>query len=80
MTKEELKTIICAGLECSYLEVQGDDGRHFRATIVSPAFEGLMKVKQHQMVYATLGNRMQTDEIHALELKTFSPIKWAEQA
>lgn len=76
MTREELKAVISAGLECSHLEVMGDDDRHFKAIVVSPAFEGLSMVKQHQMVYATLGNRMQTDEVHALELKTFAPSKW----
>jgi acid stress-induced BolA-like protein IbaG/YrbA len=31
------------------------------------------------MVYATLGQRMQTDEVHALSMKTFTPAEWAQQ-
>ena len=66
---------IRAGLACTYLEVQGD-GAHFEAVIVSPAFAGLTRVRQHQLVYAALGDRMR-DEIHALSMKTFSPDEWA---
>jgi acid stress-induced BolA-like protein IbaG/YrbA len=30
------------------------------------------------MVYATLGERMKTDEIHALSMKTYTPAEWAQ--
>jgi acid stress-induced BolA-like protein IbaG/YrbA len=66
---------IRAGLACTHLEVSGD-GAHFDAVIVSPAFAGLTRVRQHQLVYAALGERMR-EEIHALSMKTFSPEEWA---
>ena len=66
---------IRAGLACTHLEVSGD-GAHFDAVVVSPAFEGLTRVRQHQLVYAALGERMR-EEIHALSMKTFSPQEWA---
>ena len=66
---------IRAGLACTHLEVSGD-GAHFDAVIVSPAFMGLSRVRQHQLVYAALGERMR-EEIHALSMKTFSPEEWA---
>ena len=66
---------IRAGLACTHLEVSGD-GAHFDAVVVSPAFEGLTRVRQHQLVYAALGSRMR-EEIHALSMKTFSPEEWA---
>jgi acid stress-induced BolA-like protein IbaG/YrbA len=31
------------------------------------------------MVYATLGQRMHTDEVHALSMKTYTPAEWATQ-
>jgi acid stress-induced BolA-like protein IbaG/YrbA len=58
--------------------VEGD-GRHWYATIVSEEFEGLRLIKRHQRVYATLGSRMHTDEVHALSMKTFTPNEWATQ-
>lgn len=48
------------------------DDDHLRATVVSPAFEGLSLVDQHQLVYDALGEHMTTD-IHALELSTDTP-------
>ena len=79
MTADLLKSLIAAGLSCEHLEVTGD-GRHWFATLVSAEFEGQRAIARHQRVYATLGNRMQSDEVHALSMKTFTPAEWAVQA
>ena len=76
MTAEELQTLIAAGLACEHIQVAGD-GRHWEAVIVSPEFEGKRPIQRHQRVYATLGARMRTDEVHALSMKTFTPAEWA---
>ena len=78
MTADQLETLIASQLPCQHLSVEGD-GRHWYATIVSTAFEGKRPIARHQQVYATLGNRMQTDEVHALSMKTFTPAEWAQQ-
>ena len=78
MTAEQLQSLIAAGLACEHIEVTGD-GRHWTAVIVSPAFEGKRLIQRHQAVYATLGNRMQTDEVHALSMQTLTPAEWAAQ-
>ncbi|KQW71118.1 hypothetical protein ASE17_16200 [Phenylobacterium sp. Root77] len=48
------------------------DGDHYRARIVSPAFAGLSRVKQHQLVYGALKGRV-GGELHALALETSAP-------
>lgn len=48
------------------------DGDHYRARIVSAAFRGLTRVRQHQLVYEALGGRM-GGELHALALTTAAP-------
>ncbi|WOP16119.1 BolA family protein [Ottowia sp. SB7-C50] len=78
MTADQLKHIIAAGLACEHLEVEGD-GRHWFATIVSAEFEGKRPIARHQRVYATLGQRMASDEVHALSMKTLTPAEWAAQ-
>ena len=78
MTAEQLRSLIAAGLACEHLEVDGD-GRHWSALVVSAEFAGLRTLQRHQKVYATLGARMQTDEVHALSIKTFTPAEWAAQ-
>jgi stress-induced morphogen len=45
------------------------DGNHYSASVVSSAFRGKSRVKQHQMVYAALKGRM-GGELHALALQT----------
>ena len=45
------------------------DGDHYRARIVSDAFRGLSRVRQHQLVYAALKGRVGGD-LHALALET----------
>jgi acid stress-induced BolA-like protein IbaG/YrbA len=76
MTAEELRSIIAAALPCEHVEVEGD-GRHWAAVVVSAEFAGLRTLQRHQRVYATLGARMHTDEVHALSIKTFTPAEWA---
>ena len=76
MTADELRSLITAGLPCEHITMEGD-GRHWFATIVSPSFEGKRLIARHQLVYATLGDRMKTDEVHALSMKTFTPAEWA---
>ena len=79
MTAEELQSIIQAGLACDHISLEGD-GRHWYATIVSPQFEGKRPIQRHQLVYATQGAKMHTDEVHALSMKTYTPAEWAKQA
>jgi acid stress-induced BolA-like protein IbaG/YrbA len=76
-TAADVQRFIAQGLACEHLEVEGD-GRHFFATIVSKEFEGLLRVRRHQRVYAALGDRMR-EEIHALSMKTLSPEEWSAQ-
>ncbi len=78
MTADELKDIIAAGLPCEHIALEGD-GRHWYATIVSSAFDGKRPIQRHQRVYATLGAKIQTDEVHALSMKTWTPSEWAAQ-
>ena len=76
MNADQLKHLIAASLNCEYITLEGD-GRHWYATIVSPEFEGLRPIARHQRVYATLGGKMATDEVHALSMKTLTPAEWA---
>jgi acid stress-induced BolA-like protein IbaG/YrbA len=79
LTAQELQDLIGAGLPCAHLQVQGD-GRHWYATLVSEEFEGKRLIQRHQRVYATLGNRMVTDEVHALSMRTYSPAEWEKMS
>ncbi|MCR6497037.1 BolA family transcriptional regulator [Thermomonas sp. S9] len=72
MNAERIRQLIETGLPGARVEVRGDDGVHFEATVVCAAFAGKLPLARHRMVYATLGERM-GGEIHALQLKTLTP-------
>jgi len=78
MNADQIKQLIAAGLACDHLTLEGD-GRHWYAVVVSQAFEGKRPIARHQQVYATLGDKMKNDEIHALSIKAFTPAEWAAQ-
>lgn len=72
MDAETIANLIQTGLPDAHVQVQGDDGVHFEATVVSAAFAGKLPLARHRMVYATLGELMGR-EIHALALTTLTP-------
>ena len=72
MNADTIKHLIEQGLPGARADVQGDDGVHFEAIVVSEAFAGKLPLARHRLVYATLGERM-GGEIHALALKTLTP-------
>ena len=64
MTADQIQTMIANGLPCEHVHVEGD-GRHWYATVVTSAFEGLRPIQRHQKVYGTLGDKMANDEVQA---------------
>ncbi len=72
MDAETIANLIQTGLPDAHVQIQGDDGVHFEATVVSAAFAGKLPLARHRMVYATLGELMGR-EIHALALTTLTP-------
>ena len=72
MNAQDIQQLIEQGLPGATVRVEGPDGVHFEATVVSEAFRGKLPLARHRLVYATLGERM-GGEIHALALKTLAP-------
>lgn len=72
MDESTVKSLIEKGMPEARVEVNGPDGVHFEALVVSAAFAGKMPLARHRMVYATLGELM-GGAIHALSLKTLTP-------
>ncbi len=74
MESDTIKQMIEAGLPGSEARVTGD-GTHFEAAVISDAFEGNNTLARHRMVYAALGDAMQS-AIHALSMRTFTKAEW----
>ena len=68
MRAEDIKELIQQGLnECTAI-VEGDDGVHFTAMVISPDFADKSRVQKQQLVYAALGNRIQFAQREQLTL------------
>ena len=74
ITQADLETILRDGFPDAQIVIEdlAGDGDHYKARIVSTAFTGLPRVRQHQLVYAALKGRM-GGELHALALETSTP-------
>ena len=74
MPASEIERLIREGIPDAEVTIRdlAGDGDHYAATVVSPSFAGMPRVRQHQRVYAALGTRM-GNELHALQLETAAP-------
>jgi stress-induced morphogen len=74
MTADEIQALIRTSLPDAEVTIEdlAGDGNHYRARVVSALFAGKSRVRQHQMVYQALGDRM-GGELHALALVTDTP-------
>ncbi len=84
-----LENKLTEGLQPEFLEVtneshehaghaHGATDSHFKAVIVSSAFEGVRMVARHQQVYKILAAEI-NNPVHALVLKTYTCEEWQKQ-
>lgn len=75
---EQVEALIKVKLPDAQVKVEDltGGGDHLQATVISAAFAGQSRVKQHQMVYSALQSEMTSEAIHALALKTYTPEAW----
>lgn len=71
MAAADIKSLILEAMPDAEIEIEdlAGDGDHYKAHIVSAAFNGKSRVQQHQLVYRALKGRM-GGELHALALET----------
>ena len=81
LSTEQVKEAIESALAGSTVIVTDMTGTsdHFDATVVWGGFEGMPRVRQHQAVYAALGDAMH-GPVHALKLSTLTPAQWEQQS
>jgi stress-induced morphogen len=74
MAADQIEALIKAAIPDAEVHIRdlAGDGDHYAARVVSPSFEGLSRIKQHQAVYSALGGRV-GGELHALQLETAVP-------
>ena len=78
MTPVEVKARIetlAPGTEAEIIDLTGTMD-HYQAIIISPAFDGKMMIEQHRMVMGILQSEIDSGEVHALTMRTFSPVQY----
>ena len=74
MRAEEINDLLKESFPNSTIKIEdlAGDGNHYSATIIAEEFNGLSRVKQHQLVYAALKGKMDGPNgvLHALALTT----------
>jgi len=69
---------VTAAIPGSKVYAFSPDGTHFQALVISDRFEEMSLVRQHQMVMNALKSDFDSDRLHALQLKTFTPQRWEQ--
>lgn len=74
MDAQTIAEMIREGIPGALVKIEDlrGDGEHYSAQVVSPAFKGLNRVQQHQLVYKALQGKM-GGELHALAIHTAPP-------
>ncbi|MCW8908083.1 MAG: BolA/IbaG family iron-sulfur metabolism protein [Sedimenticola sp.] len=75
MEIEAIVKLIESGMPGCEARVTGD-GRHFEAIVISEEFEGKSPLQKQRMVMATVKPQLESDELHALSIKTYTREQW----
>lgn len=72
---DQVRSAIAQALPDAAVEVEDltGGGDHLQVRVVSSAFAGLSRIKQHQLVYGALRSELASEAIHALALQTSTP-------
>ncbi|MFM7237981.1 MAG: BolA family protein [Cyanobium sp.] len=72
---DQVKAAIQRSLPDAAVEVEDltGGGDHLQVKVVSDAFAGLNRIRQHQLVYSALRQELASEAIHALALQTSTP-------
>ncbi|RUR42556.1 BolA family protein [Vreelandella populi] len=76
MQPNEVKALLESRIDGCEFHIQGE-GCNFQVIAVGEAFEGLSPVKRQQLVYSALSDEIASGALHAISIKTFTPVQWS---
>ena len=77
MITDEVEARIALAIVPSEVTARGDSSR-MEVTVVSPAFEGVSRVRKQQLVYAAIGELIKSGALHAVTIRALTPAERAE--
>ena len=79
-TTDTITQTLQAAIPGARVFASSPDGVHFQAVVVSPSFEGLPLVAQHRLVMSALRGELDSNRVHAMQLKTMTPDQYRKAA
>lgn len=78
METSAIEELLKNELNLEEVYVKGE-GSHYQVIAVSDQFAELSRVKQQQLIYAPLNDKIADGTIHALSIKVFTPERWRQE-
>ena len=78
MENPQIAALLTETLGLSEVHVD-NQGTHYTVMAIGECFEGLSRVKRQQIVYAPLSELIADGTIHAVSIKTFTPVLWQRE-
>jgi stress-induced morphogen len=75
MSPDEIKNrieMLAPGTKVTITDLTGTQN-HYEATVISSVFEGRPKIEQHRIVFEIVKSEVESGDVHALSLKTYTP-------
>lgn len=77
MIADEVRERVARAIVPSEVTAQGDASR-MEVVVVSPAFEGVSRVRKQQLVYAAIAELIRDGALHAVTIRAYTPAERAE--
>lgn len=77
MNSDSVKILLEDKLAGCQIEVEVN-GSHYNLTVIGNIFEGKRPVQRQQLVYSALQDQIAAGDIHAVNMKTYTPQEWQQ--
>jgi acid stress-induced BolA-like protein IbaG/YrbA len=74
---DDVKARVTQAIVPSEVTARGDASR-MEVVVVSPAFEGVSRVKKQQLVYAAIAELIRDGALHAVTIRAYTPAERPE--
>ncbi len=77
MIADDVEARVAKAIVPSEVTARGDASR-MEVVVVSPAFEGVSRVKKQQLVYAAIAELIRDGALHAVTIRAYTPAERPE--
>jgi len=76
---DDVQARIARAIVPSDVSARGDASR-MEIVVVSPAFEGVSRVRKQQLVYAAIAELISKGALHAVTIRAYTPAEYAPES